>query len=68
MISSVPVKFDQQKLNEIAPKVNVIMSVNTPQQKLVDKHEVNLFDKLFKAMKYKYEDIIKVLKLYSEVN
>lgn len=35
--------------------------------KMFDKYEGALFDKLYRCMKYKYEDIIKVLNLYSEV-
>lgn len=33
----------------------------------MDKSEAILFEKLYRLMKYKYEDIIKILQLYSEV-
>lgn len=52
---------------QMAPKSDVIMSANTQNHKLIDKYEVILFEKIFKLMKHKYEDIIKVLRLYSEV-
>lgn len=44
------------------------MAGNNQQQKLIDKYEVSMFEKLYKSMKYKYEDIIKILNLYSEVS
>jgi len=66
-ISAIPSRYDQQRLNEISPKINVIMAGNLPQNKLFDKYEVTSFERLFRILKYKYEDIIKVLKIYSEV-
>jgi len=44
------------------------MNGNSHANKIADKLEVNLFEKMFKCMKYKYEDIIKVFNLYSEVS
>lgn len=66
-ISAVYSKFDQSKLNELAPKSSFILAGNTGSHKAMDKYEVNLFEKLFKSLKYKYEELIKLLKLYSEV-
>lgn len=50
------------------PKPGFIMSGVNAGNKVYDKAEVNLFEKLYKWMKYKYEDIINVLNLYSEVS
>ena len=66
-VSAIYSKYDQNKLNEIAPKTSFILAGNTGSNKSMDKYEVNLFEKLFKTLKYKYEELIKLLKLYSEV-
>ena len=55
------------RLNEIAPKMGIIMSGLNLQNKIVDKSEWILFENMFRTYKYKYEDIIKVLNLYQEV-
>lgn len=65
---SIRPEYSPQRLAEIAPKPHVIMAGNNHQQKLIDKYEVSMFEKLYKSMKYKYEDIIKILNLYSEVS
>lgn len=66
--TSIRPEYSPQRLAEIAPKPYIIMAGNNQQQKLVDKYEVSMFEKLYKNMKYKYEDIIKILQLYSEVS
>ena len=66
-VSPISNRYDHNKLMQMAPQIEVIMSANTQNQKLIDKYEVLLFEKIFKMMKDKYEDIVKVLRLYSEV-
>jgi hypothetical protein len=61
-------EYSAQRLAEIMPKLNFIMNGSNSGNKVYDKVEVILFEKLYKCMKYKYEDIIKVLNLYSEVS
>lgn len=65
---SVKPEYSPQRLAEIAPKIGSIMSSAHQQNKQFEKYEVAFFEKLFKCMKYKYENIIKVLNLYSDVS
>lgn len=65
--SSVQQKYDSNKLKELEPNLNVVMEGSATHHKLFDKYEFNMFEKLLKRLKYKYEDVMKILELYTEV-
>mmetsp|Transcript_19123 Transcript_19123/g.22061 ORF Transcript_19123/g.22061 Transcript_19123/m.22061 type:complete len:208 (+) Transcript_19123:488-1111(+) len=59
-------EYSAQRLAEIAPKLNFIAAGNNQLHKVFDKSEGVIFEKLYKNMKYKYEDLMRILHLYSE--
>lgn len=64
---SVPPERPGTKLQEIAPKMNQVFPGNYQQKKQFDQSEFVIFERMFKSLKYKFEDVIGILNLYKEV-